>query len=337
MGVLFRFADPQRRLAGVRLQQRIGLPQTEFSWRAPSWELEIGPPKALRMEYLFDLIHADGRVESVPDPNNSEQTGGAFGPKSVLEFPGYKSPEWLDDQAAPGHSEELIVATPALGADVRALIWIPAAPTDRMLLAHDGPEFDRLGALGHYAATHQDQKHYLVLLEPAIGYRDEWYSANPQYAEALIETVLPAVTNHLKRPRSRVVGMGVSLGALAMLHAQRRYPAAFAGLFLQSGSFFLPRTDQSERGYPWFKRVTRFVAEVHRTQGEAVPAALTCGTVEENLANNRRMTGALRKQGYAAPPLIEVPDGHNFIAWRDALHPHLTDLLDRAWENRGQP
>jgi hypothetical protein len=26
---------------------------------------------------------------------------------------------------------------------------------------------------------------------------------------------------------------------------------------------------------------------------------------------------------------------HNFTAWRDALHPHLTRLLRRVWEVRG--
>ena len=34
------------------------------------------------------------------------------------------------------------------------------------------------------------------------------------------------------------VGVGVSLGALAMLHAHRTQPPAFDALFLQSGSFF---------------------------------------------------------------------------------------------------
>jgi enterochelin esterase-like enzyme len=44
----------------------------------------------------------------------------------------------------------------------------------------------------------------------------------------------------------RVVGAGVSLGALAMLHAHYRFPELFAGLFLQSGSFFVPRFDAQE-------------------------------------------------------------------------------------------
>jgi enterochelin esterase family protein len=82
----------------------------------------------------------------------------------------------------------------------------------------------------------------------------------------------------------------------------------------------------------------RFVSRVHRGRsgdggGSAVnpvPTAMTCGTAEENRHNNRDLARALRQQGYPVE-LAEVPDAHNFTAWRDALHPHLTDLLRRVW------
>jgi enterochelin esterase family protein len=57
-----------------------------------------------------------------------------------------------------------------------------------------------------------------------------------------------------------------------------------------------------------------------------VPTVLTCGTVEENLANNEAMTATLRRLGYPAE-LATVRDAHNFTAWRDALDPHLTRLI----------
>jgi hypothetical protein len=46
--------------------------------------------------------------------------------------------------------------------------------------------------------------------------------------------------------------------------------------------------------------------------------------------NNRLMASALAAQGYPAP-LAEVPDLHNYTAWRDALDPHLTRLLKDLW------
>ena len=127
--------------------------------------------------------------------------------------------------------------------------------------------------------------------------------------------------------RALPVAIGASLGALAMLHAQHRHPGTFAGLFLQSGSFFTPERDIQERGFSRWARVTAFVAEVlagGRGPG-AAPAVLTCGAGEENIHNNREMAAALGEQ------LHELADLHNYIAWRDALHPHLTGLLAELW------
>ena len=118
-----------------------------------------------------------------------------------------------------------------------------------------------------------------------------------------------------------------------MLHAQRRFPRALGALFLQSGSFFMPRYDAHER---------RFVA---LRRGSSASCARRCatastrsrfrprsrsGTAEENAHNNREMARALSAQGYELS-LEEVPDLHNYVGWRDAFDPHLTTLLKRAW------
>ena len=57
---------------------------------------------------------------------------------------------------------------------------------------------------------------------------------------------------------------------------------------------------------------------------------MVCGTVEENLANNRRMAAALADSGHAVS-FAEFRDAHNFTAWRDALDPHLTSVLADLW------
>jgi len=57
-----------------------------------------------------------------------------------------------------------------------------------------------------------------------------------------------------------------------------------------------------------------------------VPVTMTCGTIEENLPNNRLMANLLAAAGYPAA-LHEVPDAHNYTAWRDAVDPYLTRLL----------
>jgi enterochelin esterase family protein len=113
-----------------------------------------------------------------------------------------------------------------------------------------------------------------------------------------------------------------------MLHAHRAAPGCFDGLLLQSGSFFTPALDPQESGFSGFAAVTGFVAGVHADAGDPrpVPVVLTCGTVEENRANNEAMAATLRRLGYPAE-FVLVRDAHNYTAWRDALDPHLTGLI----------
>nr|WP_225953524.1 alpha/beta hydrolase-fold protein [Kibdelosporangium phytohabitans] len=198
-----------------------------------------------------------------------------------------------------------------------------------LLVANDGPEYDRLAGLTRFA-TWFDIPHRVALLQP--GDRDDEYSGNPEYVRTLARDLLPAVRD-LVPVEKPVVGMGASLGGLAMLHAHRRRPSLFGGLFLQSGSFFDRRLDPQESGYSRFGRITRFVSGVVRGggRGRPIPVTITCGLAEENLANNRQLAAALVALGYPTG-LVEVPDAHNYVGWRDAFDPALADLLRAVWE-----
>jgi len=202
-----------------------------------------------------------------------------------------------------------------------------------LLVVHDGPEYERRTGLTARATeligTGRLPPHRIALLDP--GRRDEWYSASALYARALAGEVLPALGRAVA-VSGPPVGMGASLGGLAMLHAQRRSPGAFAALFLQSSSFFMPRFDHMEKDFPRYGRIVRFVRGVVRdhTFDTPVPATLTCAGEEDNVHNNRRVTAALRLQGYPAA-LVETPGGHDFATWGAALDPHLADLLAAAW------
>ena len=289
------------------------------------------------MEYRLELRHPDGGVEEVCDPANPLRAPGAFGDKSVLEFAGYRPPAWLDAPVLPGAETELPVPSRYLRAEVAVRLWAPAdagpgraaaaagrarRPGVRRAVRPDhvrgGDDRGRAGCPGTGSRC------------SGPGDRDEWYSANVSYAQALALAVLPAIRRRFA-VAGPVVGMGASLGALAALHAQRRHPGLFGGLFLQSGSFFTRRLDPQERGFGRYARITRFVGETRRgtLAAEPVPATLTCGALEENLANNRAMAEVLRGQGYRVG-LAELPDVHNYVAWRDAFDPHLTGLLARS-------
>jgi enterochelin esterase family protein len=336
--VLFTFPDPDHVLSGVRLEPALSTAAPlDFRRSRSGWALNFLRPPVLRMEYKLTLVHPDGGFEDILDPSNPLTTPGAFGDKSVIRFPGYVQPSWLHAAAVPGDHLVLRVPARGLGGPIETALWSPESSTAQdpmpLLVANDGPEYERMASLTHYAgaliAAGTLPAFRLALLAP--GARDEWYSAKNAYARALVERVLPAVTD-LVNVQGPIVAMGSSLGGLAMLHAHRLFPEAFGALFLQSGSFFDTRLDPQERDFSRFIRLTRFVLATRRPAANPhpVPVVLTCGAAEENLGNNRQMTGALLAQGYPAR-MIEVLDAHNFLAWRDALDPALTDLLTSVW------
>src|SRR5262249_41254173 len=160
------------------------------------------------------------------------------------------------------------------------------------------------------------------LLSP--GPRNRRYAANPAYARALTTRVLPAISQEV-HVAGRPVLIGQSLGALAALHAAWTSEGTFAGLLLQSGSFFTPKLDPQESGFEFWHEVTGFVASV-RAATQAAPAApavaLTCGTAEENYDNNVEMRDHLASLGLD-PGWGEARDGHTWTCWRDTLHPYL--------------
>lgn len=225
-----------------------------------------------------------------------------------------------------------------LGRSLRVRVWSPSPGEGALplLLVHDGPEYVAQAALIRWAAARIEAGEVspfrVALLPP--GDRNEWYSASAAYGRSLCRRIVPALRGRVP-VEGRPVGMGASLGALAMLQAQRAWPGTFAGLFLQSGSFFVPRHDRQESGFPRYGRIVRFVRGVRRegAHEDPIAVAMTCGREEENLENNRLMAAALRAQGYEVA-LAEVTGGHDYPSWRDALTPHLTELLTKVWPAR---
>jgi enterochelin esterase-like enzyme len=327
--VTLRVADPDHALAGVRLQPELRLPAEllEFSRVEEHWELTFDPPPVTRLEYLLALRYTDGGSKVSPDPANPRQVATAFGPKSVLEFPGYEQPAWLGAPADPGVKRALDTRTA-----IAARIWVPSGAGAHeplpLLVVHDGPEYDALASLTRYlgagVAGGWLPRLRAALLSP--GSRNSWYSASPKYARMLASRSLPTIIASVAC--TTVIGMGTSLGALAMVHAHCDYPHCLDAMFLQSGSFFDPRLDSQERRFQYFRRITDFTAAVQAgaLPARPVPVVMTCGAVEENLANNRRMLAAFRSAGYPAE-LHEVADLHNYTAWRDAFDPYLTGLI----------
>ncbi|MEU4193349.1 alpha/beta hydrolase-fold protein [Kribbella sp. NPDC026611] len=330
--VVFRLGDAAHAFAGVRLWQELGLPaeMLEFKPVGYGWELRLPRPSVHRMEYLFDIADLGMRT----DPTNRRVVGGAFGDHSWLPLPGYVEPAWIAVPPIASTLAPLTVDSPVGPIDVQ--VWAPEGITPAfelpLLLSHDGPEFALYAGLTHYVgamiASGSLPPFRLALIRPTT--RNLWYAANPQYAEALTQYVLPAVRAQYQSRRP--VMMGASLGALAALHAEWLHPGSFDGLFLQSGSFFTRETDPQESRFEYYAQVTAFVRQVlSATTAPSTPlVGMTAGTTEENVHNNRVLAAKLAELGLTAT-LDETPDMHNFTAWRDVLDPDLTELLLQVW------
>ena len=323
--------DPDRGYRKVVLAQEIIRPRVgpPFEWRDGMWRLDFSRADVDRMEYLLGI---DGRY--LPDPANPRHARGPFGDKSVIEWPEYEAPGWLNSVADAGRVERLEIRCRRLVARVHVVLYATPDPPGidaPLLVAHDGPEYAEYAGLTRFLDVMSWEERIpplrAALIQPVD--RNETYSASALYAAALARELLPAIAKLV--PHKRRIGIGASLGGLAMLHAQRRHPRLFDGLLLQSGSFFRQRSDKQESSFPRYRRISRFVGTVlHGLDGaRPIPVAITCGSAEENRANNEAVAAALRAQGYPAWFAL-VRDAHNWTCWRDAFDPHLPAVIEAA-------
>jgi enterochelin esterase family protein len=330
--VVVRYADPEHRAHHVSVWAHLRLGDTTLARVRGGWEVRLTGLPVDRLEYLLDV---DGQMR--PDPSNPRVVPGPFGEHSWVALPGYREPEWLTLEPEPAERATLTLSRTAVGR-IDTEIWSPAdAAADEplpLLISHDGPEMDEYGALTTYVgaliAAGRLPRMRVALV--SAGPRDKRYAANPAYARALTTRLVPALLDAVPI-HGRPVLMGQSLGALAALHAAWTSPGTFGGLFLQSGSYFTPDLDSQESGFEFWPQVTGFVATVHAaTQAApgAPPTTLTCGTAEENYANNLAIRDHLVAVGVETG-WGEARDGHTWTCWRDTLDPHLTDLLVRVW------
>jgi len=331
--VVVRYADPDHQAAHVGVWAHLHLGDVSMSKVSGGWEVRLTDLPVDRLEYLLDV---DGDLR--PDPSNPRLAGGPFGDHSWIPLPAYREPAWLEADGVAGERATLILSRTGAGR-IDTEIWspteVPAGTPLPLLISHDGPEMDAYGRLTAYAAAMiaaGTLPAFRVALVSPGPRRNRRYAANPAYARALTTRLVPALTDAVATSGKPVL-IGQSLGALAALHAAWTSPDSFGGLLLQSGSFFTADLDPQESGFEHWREVTGFVASVHAaTQAApgAPPMTLTCGTAEENHANNLALRDHLAAVGVEIG-WGEVRDGHTWTCWRDTLDPHLTALLARVW------
>jgi enterochelin esterase-like enzyme len=318
---LLRFVPQGPAPDAVRLHTELGKrnPPTLLQRSGDGWEVELGSLPVDRLEYHLELRWPDGSIERRVDPH-APCVDAPFAPCNVWQAESYRPPEWLSLEAPVGSVEALALDAPSLGGPLTGLLWaaagLDASTPAPLLIAHDGPEYARYASLIRYleiaVAHHQLAPLRAALLAPRA--RNEDYSASPRYAQALAREVVPALEG--RAPTTTRVALGASLGALAMFHAHRQYPELFQSLVLQSGSFFLQEFAPYEHGFSHFSRIDAFIRQTRAQPGAPIEVQLTCGSAEENLANNHALESVLRAQGYQVG-FATVRDGHTWTCWRD--------------------
>jgi len=337
--VTFRYSDLGGVATHVSVRQEVAYPRNgpDLSPAGSGvWQGVFTRPQVDRFEYRFEIVRPAAEIDTILDPANPLTAPGAFGQRSVIEFPDYRAPKWLASDPPRGDVSEIDVRSVVLGDQQPTVLWAsagaaPDAPLP-LLVALDGVEYARfsglLQMLDAEVACGRLPPMRAVLCQPTR--RDEHYTASAKFARYIARELIPTVCELVSvAPERRFrVGLGASLGGLALLHAHRRVNI-FGALFCQSSAFF-HRGDVL--GTAHLRRMERFMDGVLAASSwpEPIPVTMTCGTVEQNLANNRECAAALASQGYPAV-LHVVRDAHNWIAWRDAWTPHLVDLLERVW------
>ncbi len=332
-------------------------PGGAFTLRFPTHEVD-------RLEYSFQVIDEHGHLHWRLDEANERRVDSPFGPKSEAVGPGYRLPAYVsnepghgaasspaadgDEEAASAESEKgagecprgTIREAPIPGRRGRvrtARIWHPvghgAGDALPILVFLDGGDYLRFagmqGALASLVRLGWIEPCHAVFVPPNVD-RFREYSASPR-TSAWLASVLPrALASYVRIPRNpaRRIGVGASLGGLALLQAHFGHPGFFGGLVLQSGSFFQRETDEMVSAFAHFGRICRFVRSVGagRASAPRIPIRMTCGLAEENLVNNRAMKESLVALHMDAT-LNENRDAHNWIAWRDSVGRELASLL----------
>lgn len=338
---LFAFVDEDERFESVRLRHGLaGHRNPPILQRCAGGlhVIELHAPSVHRIEYRFSVVNGDGREALIADPLNPDIVRDPFAARSVIATDEYRAPSYIANPTpkARGTIEETMIQGP-LGKPWPTWIWTPpdhspGTPLPVILFLDGGDWLQLAGArsiLENLTFERAIAPCRAVFVKPAA--RNEEYAANPRTAAYLADGLPRALADRLPWPREpkQRIAVGVSLGALCLLHAHFIHPNHFGGLILQSGSFFQPQTDSMEAGFPYFESITSFVSRALGSAGREItriPMHMTCGKGEENDPNNHFMAEALTRQGFPLT-FFEQPDAHNWTCWRDSIGTGLMRML----------
>ena len=311
------------------------------------WLASVATEDDGRFEYKLS-IQREGGEEWILDPLNPESAADPFGRNSVCRTHGYVRPEWSEPQGAPsGRIAVLKVHSETFGETRAERIYLPPrhVPGTRerlplpLLVVHDGHDFAEFADLATCLDNLIEAGDIPPLLAALIqsGERMAEYPRGRRHARYVVRELLPALEARfsLAADPSRRVLLGASLGAVASLSTLFRYPGAFGGAVLKSGTFIVDERALESRPHPAFHRAARLIAAIKRAPPlPPTRAYVSTGELEGLAEESRSLAGLLAERG------VEVRfdsawDGHHWHNWRDRLRDALMWVLDVDGRGRG--
>ncbi len=308
------------------------------------WLLRLGVEDGGRFEYKF-AVRRDGHEELMRDPLNPETADDPFGANSVCRTFGYRRPEWSAPRGAPaGTIEPFEVASDIFGAARAERVYLPADydPAGAgypLVIIHDGEDYATYADLAVSLDNLIAAGDVPPLVAALIQTRDRLgeYPRGRRHARYVVRELLPALEARYaltRSPEERVL-MGASLGAVASLATEFRYPGRFGGLILKSGSFIFDASRLREREHPVFHRVERLVRALRRAPKlPGVRAFVSTGELEGLADENRALSNFLRDHGVDVL-FKSAWDGHHWHNWRDQLRDGLRWVLRPGEDQQG--
>jgi enterochelin esterase-like enzyme len=329
----------QGEVDGVELVRWIhgGVDRQAFS-RVPGtdlWLLRLAVEDEGRFEYKL-AIWKDGHEHLMTDPANPLRARDPFGENSECRTWGYERPEWSKPRGAPaGRIESFVVESPTFGETRTERVYLPAGyDADRpypVVVIHDGDDFVAYADLDVVLDNLIEQGDIRPVVVALVQTRDriDEYARGRRHARYLVHELLPALNERYAlsdRAEDRVL-LGASLGAVASLATAWRFPGAFGGLVLKSGSFILDKERLAGR-HAVFHRVARLVAAFRRAaRRPAERVFVSSGALEGLDSENHALATFLEERGVAVR-FNRAWDGHHWHNWRDQLRDGLRWVLN---------
>lgn len=291
-------------------------PPSRLGTAQPVWSASLTVPRDAYVEYAF---LAPDLEEKFLDPLNPRSTSDGLGSRNNFFYMPETMPSPFSLHRADVPAGTLTrhrVDTWLLQDDGEreVILYAPHArgPVP-LLVVYDGPDYLHRGRLTtiveNLVADRRMRPIAIAFLQNGRTRRNVEYICSDATISWLDLEVLPLARKHLRlmnlRGHPGAYGvLGASAGGIMATYTGLRMPETFGRVLSQSGVFAIEGRDLAA------------VDLVRHRHAHDLQIWMDCGSLDDLLEDNRRMSRLLHEQGYNAT-YREFSGGHNYTSWRD--------------------